>query len=133
MNICRVFFLLMLSLFFISPAFADSPGANGPPSDVILEIAKIMHRLKHFPSPGGKKTLQTLATEDSTTANERTLITAMLNLQHHVNAADKAGLTALVQNPKVTKYERSIATILLNLDHRPTKQDKAVLADILGK
>ncbi|MFV2057405.1 MAG: hypothetical protein ACC707_13110 [Thiohalomonadales bacterium] len=126
---CRVLFILLSILFFTQgPSFAD-----GTSTDAIVEIATIMHRLKHYPSPAGKETLQKLAQNASTTANEKTIITAMLNLQHHVGAADKASLSTLVQDSKATHEERSIATILLNLDHRPTSQDKTILSGIIGK
>jgi len=131
MNIFRTCVVLILVLAFI--AMPSTILAADTPSAAMLKIAEIMHRLKHFPSPGGKTTLHALASKSTTTSNEKAIIQAMLNLQHQVSSADRGKLMSLLKDNKANKDESSIATILLNLDHRPTKQDKAILKKILEK
>jgi hypothetical protein len=123
--------VVLLSFFFVG--FTSQSFAADTPSPAMLKIAEIMHRLKHFPSPVGKSTLQKLAEKSSTNSNEKTLIQAMMNLQHQVTSADRGKLTALAKDANANVNERSVASILLNLDHRPTKQDKVILGKILGK
>ncbi|HEC19941.1 MAG TPA: hypothetical protein ENI97_11435 [Gammaproteobacteria bacterium] len=91
------------------------------------QMAEIMHRLKHYPSPVGKETLHRIAQSDSASKNERTIATAMINLEHRVAAGDIQKLKAIINDPNATPHERELASIVLNLDHRPTAADKAKL------
>ncbi len=91
------------------------------------QMAEIMHRLKHYPSPAGKEVLNKITQAAGTTENERTIATAMLNLQHKVVSSDIPKLEALIADKKATVHERELATVVLGLDHRPSKQDKAKL------
>jgi len=108
-------------------------GATSPVGNVAMaegatpmaQMAEIMHRLKHFPSPQGKETLKQIVADESTTANQRVLATAMLNLEHTVDPQDAPKLRALMADASASPDEKALAEIILNLDHRPTKQNKA--------
>jgi hypothetical protein len=93
----------------------------------IYQMAEIMHRLKHYPSPLGKEVLNKITQAPNTTENERTIATAMMNLQHRATASDIPKLKAVINNKKSTVYERKLAEIVLTLDHRPSKEDKTQL------
>jgi hypothetical protein len=116
-----VMVLLAIGLVSASVSVADEMKAAIP------QMAEIMHRLKHFPSPQGKATLQSIIDNSSTSANERTLASAMMNLQHHAVSSDIPKLKAVIADDAASQQERDLATIILNLNHRPTRQDKAKL------
>jgi hypothetical protein len=113
--------LLAFSLLWGVNGFAEEEGKG---LSAMHQMAIIMHRLKHYPSPQGKKTLQAIIDNKKTTANERTLATAMMNLKHHVNPADVDGLKTLIASQNATDDEKALAKIILNLNHRPTSEDK---------
>ena len=92
----------------------------------IIKMAEIMQRLKHFPSPAGKQTLQQIISSSSTSKNERILATAMLNLNHRAIDDDKPKLQSIIDGSASTK-EKQLAQIIISLDHRPTKADKEKL------
>jgi hypothetical protein len=110
--------------FYSSPAFS-SEGSHG--KSAIYQMAEIMHRLKHYPSPAGKEVLKGISQAKSTTENERVLATAMINLEHAVASSDAPKLKALINNGGASTHERELAGIILNLDHRPSSKDKAQL------
>lgn len=112
--------LLAFTLLWSVNIFAE----DGKGASAMHQMATIMHRLKHYPSPQGKKTLQAIVDDKMTTANERTLAKAMMNLEHHVNPADVDGLKALMASSGATDDEKALAKIILNLNHRPTSEDK---------
>lgn len=116
-----VLMILALSLLWVSNSTA------GEGSSAIKEMATIMHRLKHFPSPQGKETLKTIIANKSTSENEKTLATAMLNLNHMAIAADKPKLQAIMDSASASANEKALAGIILNLNHRPTGEDKKQL------
>ncbi|HHI94509.1 MAG TPA: hypothetical protein ENK04_13520 [Gammaproteobacteria bacterium] len=91
------------------------------------QMAEIMHRLKHYPSPAGKEILNKIVQAAGTTENERVIAAAMLNLQHKAAGSDIPKLESVIADKKATAHERELAGIVMNLDHRPTKQDKAKL------
>jgi len=120
-NYSRILTLLVVT-FVIAWApntFADAMGGSA-----MQQMATIMHRLKHYPSPEGKETLQKIVDNKSTGENQRTLATAMINLEHHVSPADKPKLQAIINSTDATNDEKDLATIIMNLDHRPTSDDK---------
>jgi len=102
----------------------------GHSSSAIYQMAEIMHRLKHYPSPAGKDALKKIIEHKNTKENERTIAMAMLNLEHHVMAADKPKLRKMI-DASATQDERDLASIILNLDHRPTSADKTKLKAML--
>lgn len=115
--------ILALGLLNSVTVFA---GGNHEKS-AIYQMAEIMHRLKHYPSPVGKEVLNKIKQAPGTTKNERILATAMINLEHHVADSDVDSLKGIIADKAASAHERELATIILNLDHRPTKQDKATL------
>ena len=118
----RITILATLTLSLFLGAANLSVAAEG--ASAINEMAVIMHRLKHYPSPQGKETLQAIVSNKSTNKNEATLAKAMLNLEHAVASSDIAGLKSIVSNDKASADEKDFATILLNFDHRPSGADK---------
>ncbi|MCF6336329.1 MAG: hypothetical protein L3J84_00045 [Gammaproteobacteria bacterium] len=125
MPVLRVFILGIVALGLLS-SVAVFAGSDHEKS-ATYQIAEIMHRLKHYPSPAGKEVLKKITQAASTTENERTIATAMLNLQHKVVSSDIPKLEAVIADKKATAHERELAGIVLSLDHRPTQQDKAKL------
>ena len=69
---------LALSLFLSTWSFAG----DGHGKSAIYQLAEIMHRLKHYPSPQGKRELQVIVQAKSTTSNERIIEKAMMNVEH---------------------------------------------------
>lgn len=102
----------------------------GHSSSAIYQMAEIMHRLKHYPSPAGKDALKKVIEHKSTKEHERTIATVILNLEHHVMAADKPKLKKVMETSE-SMNERDLASIVLNLDHRPTSADKVKLSAML--
>lgn len=117
-----IFLVLSLVLSWNSNSIAADNGASA-----IQQMATIMHRLKHFPSPEGKETLRAIIANNSTSANERTLAMAMLNLEHMAIPEDKPKLQAIIDSADATANEKGLASIILNLNHRPTAKDKKAL------
>ncbi|VAW95069.1 hypothetical protein MNBD_GAMMA19-2250 [hydrothermal vent metagenome] len=121
----RIFVLGIVALGLLS-SVAVFAGSDDEKS-ATYQMAEIMHRLKHYPSPAGKEVLNKITQAANTTANERTIATAMVNLQHKVVSSDIPKLEAVIADKKATVHERELASIVLSLDHRPTKQDKTKL------
>lgn len=115
--------LVMISLLAGSAVFADVVKNKS----AIYQMAEIMHRLKHFPSPTGLDVLRKITQSKDATKNERTIATAMMNLQHKVAPDDATKLKVVIESKMATADERALASIVLELDHRPTKEDKAKL------
>jgi len=121
-----------LSVFLvIMIGFAPLLVASESQHDAIYKMAEIMLRLKHFPSPLGKETLQGIIDNKSTTKNQKKLATAMLNLQHRLVGADAPNMKALMGDKTATEDERDLAKMLYELDHRPTKENKQRLEKML--
>lgn len=115
-----IFLLLSIILTWgISVSAADS---NSP----IYQMAEIMHRLKHYPSPAGKDVLKKILSNRSTSENEKVIAMAILNLEHSVASSDKAGLNKILKSNS-SQQEQDFASIILKLDHRPSAADKAKL------
>ena len=118
----RITILAALSLSLFLGAVNVSVAAEG--ASAIKEMAVIMHRLKHYPSPQGKETLQAIVDNKSTNKNERTLAKTMLNLEHKVISSDMAGLKSIATSKDASIDEKAFASILLNFSHRPSGEDK---------
>lgn len=118
---------LLLSLVLCALGF--SVAADG--ASAMKQMATIMHRLKHYPSPQGKETLQAIVNNKSTNKNEVTLAKAMLNLEHKVISSDIAGLKSITESSDATADEKALATILLNFSHRPSGADKKRLKSMM--
>jgi len=123
----------VLLVFVLSLGCATSLlAASNSKDDAMNKMVEIMLRLKHFPSPAGKETLQAIINNKATTANQRSLATAMVNLQHKAVGADVEHMKALMVNKTATEDERDLAKILYELDHRPTKENKQRLQKMVG-
>ena len=125
----RITILVALSLSLFLGAVNFSVAAEG--ASAMKEMAVIMHRLKHYPSPQGKETLQAIVDNKSTTSNERTLAKTMLNLEHKVMSSDTAGLKSMVASNDASTDEKDFANILLNFSHRPSSEDKQRLKSMM--
>lgn len=125
----RITILVTLSLSLILGATNVSVAAKG--ATAIKEMAVIMHRLKHYPSPQGKETLQAIVDNKSTNKNERTLAKTMLNLEHKVISSDTAGLKSIAASKDASADEKAFASILLNFSHRPSSEDKQRLEGMM--
>ncbi len=125
----RITILATLSLSLFIGAANFSVAAEG--ASAIKEMAVIMHRLKHYPSPQGKETLQAIVKNKSTNKNEFILANAMLNLEHKVMSSDTAGLKSIVASKDASADEKAFANILLNFSHRPSGEDKKRLKSMI--
>lgn len=110
---------------------AEKEADNIHGQSAIQKMAVIMHRLKHFPSPQGKQTLQHIIADKATTEREKDLATAILNLNHRASLEDKTKLKKIMNNDKASPDERDLASIIYSLDHRPTKADIQRLKEMM--
>ena len=118
---------LAISLFITSWCFAG----EGHEKTAIYQMAEIMHRLKHYPSPQGKKELQAIIDASSTSENERVIAKAIMNLEHQPTEQDIPLLKKVIDNEASKEAEKTIASIVLNLNHRPTREDKNRLKELM--
>jgi hypothetical protein len=118
---------LSLSLFLGSGVFSIAIAST----PAMKQMAEIMHRLKHFPSPQGKEILRGIAKNKSTTNNERTLASAILNMEHEVTPQYKSDLEDMTASASTTADEKAFANILLNFSHRPSDADKKRLETMM--
>ena len=125
----RITILVTISLSLFLGAVNFSVAAEG--ISAMKEMAVIMHRLKHYPSPQGKETLQAVVDNKSTSMNERTLAKTMLNLEHKVISSDMAGLKSIAASNDASADEKDFANILLNFSHRPSGEDKQRLKSMM--
>ena len=96
-------------------------------SAAVKSMASILVTINHFPNDADKKTLTTLASQTSTTEQEKVLIQAMLGMQHSVAAADKPKVEAVAKDAKASAGVKQIATILASFLHTASDADKAAL------
>ena len=129
MNRIRFFVVSGLALNLLLGTWCFAGEGHG--KSAIFQMAEIMTRLKHYPSPQGKRELQTIISASSTTANERIIATAIMNLEHQPAAQDIPQLKKVINDKAATQHERDIASIVLNLDHRPTAADKNLLKTMM--
>ncbi len=117
----------------LSPLVAEtsSPSATATSQSAIQQMAVIMHRLKHFPDPKSKETLQYIVANPSTSGREKDLATAIINLNHRALLDDKIKLKKIMEDKDASADERDLASIIYNLDHRPTKGDKKRLEEMM--
>jgi hypothetical protein len=99
--------------------------------NAIQKMADIMYRLKHFPSPQSKQTLEQILSHPKTSEREKVLAGAMLRLNHRALVEDKIHLKKIMENDEASADERALASIIYNLDHRPTKGDKNRLQQMM--
>ena len=125
----RITILVTLSVSLFLGSVNFSIAAEG--ASAMKEMAVIMHRLKHYPSPQGKETLQAIVDNKSTSKNERTLAKTMLNLEHKVISSDMAGLKSIAASKDASADEKAFANILLNFSHRPSGEDKQRLKSMM--
>ncbi len=121
---------LLLTGLFLAGLYTVAARAHthaGQPSAAVQEMATIMHRLKHFPSPQGRQSLQAIIDDSASSENERVLARAMMNLQHRALEDDKGRLKRLMDDPDASNHERELAAIIYHLDHRPSSADKQKL------
>ncbi len=123
----RALAILLTALFFATLATGAAQASADRPTAAVQQMATIMHRLKHFPSPQGKQELQAIIDDRASSDNARILATAMMNLQHKAMADDKARLKGIMDDEGAPGHERELAAIIYHLDHRPSSADKQKL------
>ena len=121
---------IFLLMGMMDPLTAETGPAAAKPS-AMQQMATIMHRLKHFPSPQSKDTLQHIIANPATGEREKDLATAILNLNHRALLDDKIKLKKIMEDDNASADERDLASIIYNLDHRPTKGDKKRLEKMM--
>ncbi|MCG6968454.1 MAG: hypothetical protein LJE85_01695 [Gammaproteobacteria bacterium] len=126
---------ISLLMAWVNPLYADNNTsvADSATSQqtAIQKMAVIMHRLKHFPSPQSKQTLEQIISDPASTGREKDLAGAMLRLNHRALVDDKIKLKKIMENENASSDERDLASIIYNLDHRPTKGDKKRLKEMM--
>jgi len=115
--------LTLLGLSFATPIAAQE-------SKAVKTMAGILVTVNHFPNDEQKKTLQAVAAESTTTAQEKVLIQAMLSMQHSVTEAEKPKVAAVAKDEKASAGARTIAGILERFLHTASEADKAALKKI---
>ena len=115
--------LLLLFAFLVNPVLAQQ-------SKAVKSIAGILVTVNHFPNDEQKKTLQTLAADPTTTAQEKVLIQAVVGMQHSINAADKPKVEEVMKDPKAPEGVRTIAGILDKFLHTASAADKETLTKL---
>jgi len=115
--------LALLTTVAIRPVAAQESAA-------VKTIAGILMTINHFPSDADKKTLTSLASQSSTTDQEKVLIQAILGMQHSIAAADKPKVEAVMKDAKASAGAKTIATILDNFLHTASADEKAALKKI---
>lgn len=118
---------LLACLFLVALQAGPAQATTDQPSAAVQQMATIMHRLKHYPSPQGKQELQTIIDDRASSENERILARAMINLQHKAMGDDKTRLKRIMDNTGASASERELAGIIYRLDHRPSSADKQKL------
>ena len=96
-------------------------------SAAVKTIAGILMTINHFPNDADKKTLTSLASQSSTTDQEKVLITAILGMMHSIAAADKPKVEAVMKDAKASAGVKQIATILNTFLHTASADEKAAL------
>ena len=118
---------IIASIFFSAGCFADT----GHGKTAVYELAEILHRLKHYPSPQGKKELQVIVDAQGSTENEKVIAKAIMSFMHEPAAHDIPVLQKIADDKGASPDERELASIILNLGHRPTRQDKSRLKALM--
>jgi hypothetical protein len=116
-------FTIALGLVHAAPVAAQT-------SKAVQTVAGMLTTINHFPNDAQKKTLETLAADSATTAQEKVLIQAILGMQHSVSAADKPKLEALVKDQSASAGVRTLAEILARFLHMASAADKAALSKL---
>ena len=70
---------------------------------------------------------------DSSTAEEKTIATAIMNIQHQATAGDKQKLQGIIDNTTPTSTVSALATIVHGFSHGISAADKRKLQTIKFK
>jgi len=124
--------IVTITLCLIQPlVVVGAPEAASSGQTPIQQMATIMYRLKHFPDPQSKETLQQIVDNPASSPREKDLANAMLRLNHRALVDDKISLKKIMEDESASADERDLASIIYNLDHRPTKGDKKRLEEMM--
>ena len=99
----------------------------------VQTMAGILANLNHFPSDAEKETLKKIADAKDTTAHERVIAQALLNVQHKVGADDKVKLDALIKDASASESVKTLATVIAGLNHMPSEADKEKLKKLTAQ
>jgi hypothetical protein len=112
--------IILFALVLAQPLVAQQ-------SKAVQTMASMLLTFNHFPNDAQKKTLQALADDKTTTAEERVLVQALMNVQHTLSAADKPKVEALLKDPAASESVKTIGNVLTKLNHTPSDAEKAAL------
>ena len=98
--------------------------AGAAESKAVQSMAGILVGLNHFPSAGDKQTLQQIADDKATTADERTVAQALMGVAHMAAAGDKPKLEAIAGDAKASGGVKTLADVLLKVTHHASDADK---------
>ena len=116
--------LAALLLFAALPAWAGQ--------EHVAAMAAMLSHLNHYPSPAEKARLRAIVQDEGSTANERVLARAMINMEHRVKGADAEAVRRVAQDAGASEAERTLAQVLLRLRHMPTAEDRQILQRLAG-
>ena len=99
----------------------------------VQTMAGILVKLNHFASDAEKETLKKLIADKETTAHERVVAQALLNVQHKVAADDKAKLDAVLKEASAPESVKTLASTIVNLNHTPSDAEKEKLKKLAAQ
>src|SRR5687768_6161067 len=82
-------------------------------SKAVQTMAGILEKLNHFPNEADKASLQQIADDKGSSADEKTLAHALMHVQHKVSDGDKPKLEAIVNSKKASAGAKTIANVIL--------------------
>ena len=77
--------------------------------------------------------MQAIIDSDSSTADEKIIATAIINIQHQATAGDKQKLQEIIDNTTPTSTVSALATIVHGFSHGISSADKRKLQTIKFK
>ncbi len=116
----RVIPLLLFAGMLASPVTAAE-------SKAVQSMAGILAQLNHFPNDAEQERLKAIVADKETTAHERTVAQALLNVKHKVSAEDQTKLHAVIKDQSAPESIKTLANVLINLNHTPTDAEKEKL------
>ncbi len=121
--------VLCLLVGFSVQAAGEQQGGSG----AIAEMSNVMIGLQHYPSDAEKARLKQIAADANTSAQEKTIATALMNMEHNVSSGDKAKLKQIADDASAPANVRELAGILMNMSHKPSAEDKAKLQKLAAQ
>lgn len=131
MKLSAIMTLAFLGLFALSQAtFASGSHSGDHHAKPEKTMAKILFHLNHFPG-GDEKMKLTSIINESSSAHEKIIANAILNLQHSASSSDKKQLKTVINDSGASDNLKKLANVVFNLNHKPSSADKNLLAGIM--